>query len=139
MFANSVAAIIDRVKQAIFRRKLLSVFRAVINKHHKKFNGWFYFGRNHIYIRVWFWDKVYRIDLANINWHPNYMGKGHLTALLEYLERTGYEIRVESVLSTRFQNMLRNRGYEPDPNTSHILEMAPTLIFNKTVKHHEAA
>jgi hypothetical protein len=120
----------NQVKQEAFRLKLLAAVRVVVEQKPTSYNAWIGLNKKcKIYIRVWYWHGLYRIDLANISWSPEYQKQGHFTALLEYLEATGFQIRVESIINVTLENFLRKRGYADMPG---VLG-APTLIYNPPI------
>ena len=67
-------------------------------------------------------------DLSNITIYDS--GKGHFTALLEYLEENcHYTLYVENVLEQRFQNFFTKRGYTFPPYRG---DGGPPSLYKRT-------
>ncbi len=69
------------------------------------------------------------IDLANINFAPQYMGRGNFTVLLDFLEKQQpLPIYIENVLTVRFANFFRKRRYI---EVNHTKEKYPTSFISR--------
>jgi N-acetylglutamate synthase-like GNAT family acetyltransferase len=57
--------------------------------------------------------KVEPLELANINVRPKLQNTGVFTKVLCHVERLGYPVLIENILSKRFREFFIKRGYQP--------------------------